>query len=411
MTAFVRVSQRKVNNFEPPPIPGATGSPSNALRPRPQQAARRRRHLHPDADARCSKCRLGLSRTKAGKSPPASARPDMLEATASPGCRPIRASPAAYRRRASPAGRTWGRQNSNPQFQDPSVFNPRVNYSWHRRPPAASRPATSTRRINTEDRRLQPEVRPRQLRRPVQPPGRRRRPTRPPTTSPTSCSARAAPTAIINRSSPTCGSGCTSPTCRTTCKVNRKLTLNARAALRVRDAAVGEGQPPHQLRSGDQHAHPGARTDRSTIARCVNPDRNNFAPRLGLAYAIDDKTVVRAGYGISYIHFNRLGGENLLVVQRPARRRRQHQPAAVSQGLCAATTSADRPASGRPSRAIRRAYTTPANFNPLNVRVNYIPKDNPTGNVQSWHASVQREILPQPAGRRRLRRQQEPRTS
>ena len=28
------------------------------------------------------------------------------------------------------------------------------------------------------------------------------------------------------------------------------------------------------------------------------------------------------------------------------------------------------------------------------MRVNYIPKDNPTGNVQSWHASVQRELLP-----------------
>ena len=28
------------------------------------------------------------------------------------------------------------------------------------------------------------------------------------------------------------------------------------------------------------------------------------------------------------------------------------------------------------------------------MRVNYIPSDNPTGNVQSWHASVQREILP-----------------
>ncbi len=27
---------------------------------------------------------------------------------------------------------TWGRQNSNPQFQDPLVINPRINYSWVR---------------------------------------------------------------------------------------------------------------------------------------------------------------------------------------------------------------------------------------------------------------------------------------
>jgi hypothetical protein len=35
----------------------------------------------------------------------------------------------------------------------------------------------------------------------------------------------------------------------------------------------------------------------------------------------------------------------------------------------------------------------PANFSTLNARVNYIPRDTPTGNVTSWHASVQRELL------------------
>ncbi len=32
----------------------------------------------------------------------------------------------------------------------------------------------------------------------------------------------------------------------------------------------------------------------------VNPDRNNFAPRLGVAYAPDEKTVIRAGFGSFY---------------------------------------------------------------------------------------------------------------
>ena len=43
----------------------------------------------------------------------------------------------------------------------------------------------------------------------------------------------------------------------------------------------------------------------------INPDKNNFAPRLGLAYNLTRKTVIRSGGGISYVHFNRLGGENL----------------------------------------------------------------------------------------------------
>lgn len=32
-----------------------------------------------------------------------------------------------------------------------------------------------------------------------------------------------------------------------------------------------------------------------------NPDRNNFAPRVGLAYSVNAKTVLRAGYALSYI--------------------------------------------------------------------------------------------------------------
>ena len=32
----------------------------------------------------------------------------------------------------------------------------------------------------------------------------------------------------------------------------------------------------------------------------VNPDRNNFAPRLGLSYSVNDKTIVRAGVGTFY---------------------------------------------------------------------------------------------------------------
>jgi hypothetical protein len=33
----------------------------------------------------------------------------------------------------------------------------------------------------------------------------------------------------------------------------------------------------------------------------VNPDRNNFGPRLGFAYTLTPKTVVRGGYGVSYV--------------------------------------------------------------------------------------------------------------
>jgi Carboxypeptidase regulatory-like domain/TonB dependent receptor len=46
----------------------------------------------------------------------------------------------------------------------------------------------------------------------------------------------------------------------------------------------------------------------------VNPDRTNFGPRLGFAYSINDKTVVRGGYGIYYapVVYNDFGNTGVL---------------------------------------------------------------------------------------------------
>ena len=49
----------------------------------------------------------------------------------------------------------------------------------------------------------------------------------------------------------------------------------------------------------------------------INPDKNDFAPRLGLAYQVTDKMVVRGGYGVFYQHYNRIGSESLLELNPP----------------------------------------------------------------------------------------------
>jgi len=49
----------------------------------------------------------------------------------------------------------------------------------------------------------------------------------------------------------------------------------------------------------------------------VNPDRNNFAPRVGIVYKLDDKTVLRGGYGIFYNLFDRVGSEDQLALNVP----------------------------------------------------------------------------------------------
>ena len=88
-------------------------------------------------------------------------------------------------------------------------------------------------------------------------------------------------------------------------------------------------------------ANDGSISDRAL----VDPDRNNFGPRLGFAYTPMPSTVVRGGWGISYVHFNRTGVGEPAADQRAAGRQRRRQP--------------DRPDGGRrscrPSRAIRPA--------------------------------------------------------
>src|SRR5260370_6518214 len=42
----------------------------------------------------------------------------------------------------------------------------------------------------------------------------------------------------------------------------------------------------------------------------VNDYYKNVGPRLGLAYQIDPKTVIRASYGVMYTHGNGVGGGN-----------------------------------------------------------------------------------------------------
>src|SRR5262249_47901931 len=49
----------------------------------------------------------------------------------------------------------------------------------------------------------------------------------------------------------------------------------------------------------------------------VQPDRNNWAPRSGAVYKLDDKTILRGGYGVFYNLFDRVGSEDQLALNLP----------------------------------------------------------------------------------------------
>ncbi len=59
-------------------------------------------------------------------------------------------------------------------------------------------------------------------------------------------------------------------------------------------------------------------TDGSLLQRSlVNPDRNNFAPRAGVVYKLDDNTILRGGWGVFYNLFDRVGSEDQLSLNLP----------------------------------------------------------------------------------------------
>ncbi len=111
----------------------------------------------------------------------------------------------------------------------------------------------------------------------------------------------------------------------------------------------------------------------------VNPDYKDFGPRLGLAYSLDAKTVIRAGYGISYSFFNRPGSAIEGI----------NGPLAVF-GTLTQTALPGSPGFLTTQTGFNAGIGT--TFNPINTNNDYIPANTRWPYIQSWVFSIQREI-------------------
>jgi len=197
-------------------------------------------------------------------------------------------------------------------------------------------------------------------------------------------------------------------------RLNSKLTINAG----LRYELVTPQWEKHNLLAnfdpGTQSlitAKGGSLYDRAL----VHTPKLDFAPRLGLAYSIDPKTVVRAGYGISFAQYNREGGENLLVynlpnivntniVQYPQFADTADTGSATLLPVCTPdqagapyTAANPTPCFRTTSQGYPTGLTSPANVTAksnLTAQARYIPKDLPTGYVQAYHLTVQRQVGP-----------------
>jgi len=110
----------------------------------------------------------------------------------------------------------------------------------------------------------------------------------------------------------------------------------------------------------------------------IMPDRNNFAPRLGLAFQLNDKTVVRSAYGIFYTHNELWGVVNRMVSAFPFH---------VNVGFPTDQVT--------PNLVVRNGFpigVLDPEMQPPNPRTVSFSQTFPAGYTQQWNFNIQRQL-------------------
>jgi hypothetical protein len=378
LSGFGRFSQRKVNIFNEPTIPGLSGGNSNGFTRvlNQQTSAALTWTLSPQS---VLEGRLGVSRTRAGKEPPLIGGASMLALYGITGLPTDPALTGGLTSQTISGYSGLGRQATNPQFQNPLSYDWKLNYSRVT--------GRNTLKVGYEFNKINTEVND------VNPlygrdayAGGFSRPTGGPADG-TSYSLAdfyfglRSQYALANYVVGNYRQNMTFLYAQDDFRVTPKLTVNL--GLRW-EYATPRWERDNVLSNFDPStntillAKDGSIYDRAL----VNPDRNNFGPRIGFAYSLAKNTVLRGGYGMSYIHQNRVGSADLLGINFP-----QVVIATINQSN---TTD---PAFRTTQQGYPTGLTDSRNFSVANANIAYIPKNFPTSYVQSVFFSVQREIV------------------
>ncbi len=125
----------------------------------------------------------------------------------------------------------------------------------------------------------------------------------------------------------------------------------------------------------------------------VDPNYKNFGPRIGFAEQVNPHTVFRGGYGISYAYLFRFGGEGLLAYNGPnnytATLPSNQNP---SQGICTSLTQDPTTCFRRTQDGYQTDFAGPTNFSTTKAQTRYTPQDFKPAYVQAFHVGVQQEL-------------------
>ena len=126
----------------------------------------------------------------------------------------------------------------------------------------------------------------------------------------------------------------------------------------------------------------------------VNPSLGDYAPRIGFAYALTPTVAIRGGYGTSFAHYTRAGSGDILPINAPNAlfvSVTQPNPTKSTTTVCPAGQSAtscyvtwDQ---GYPANLV-----VPTNFNPGTDNVTYVPQNTKDTYVESFFLSMQKSL-------------------
>jgi hypothetical protein len=390
MTAFLRFDQRKDLPYYQPDIPGPSGGNGNGyIHALAQQAAAG--YTWTLSGDSLIDARLGFNHMLAGKSPPYLGGPSMEDLYGIPGLPTSSNLTGGLNSQNISGFSQLGRQTSNPQFQNPTSFDPKLNYSLVK--------GRHAMKMGYEFEGIRTEVLD------VNPlygedtyGGQFSKPTCTELGEASGCSIKS-DSASYNLADFLFGLPSTiqlgndlvtnlrqhihSLYFQDDWRITSKLTLNLgmrwdfATPLWERDNLWSDFDPTTDTMI---RATNGSLYDRSL----VHPDYKDFGPRIGLAYSPSPTMVWRGGYGISYSFDNRPGSAQEGI----------NAPLALFGILNQAI-----PAGGAiPSTFLttQQSFTTnidsPANFNPLASNVDYIPSNTKWPYTQSWFLSLQQEL-------------------
>ena len=386
MTTFLRWSQRKDISFFGPSDPGPSGGDGNGfIRAIQQQAAAG--YTWTVTPTSLFEARLGFTHVLGGKAPPYLGGADIAAQYGIQGLPSSLSGGFPTQVVSGFSNPTFGRQATNPQFQNPTSWNPKFNYSIVRGGHSI-KAGYEFLMIRTEVLDINP------LYGMDTYGGQYSKPTCAQLGQPSGCTVVAdatsynladfffgLPSAIAQGSNLTTNmrQHVHSFYVQDDWRVTPKLTLNL--GLRY-EYATPVWDRDNYWSNFDPATNTLVRaTGGSLFNRAlVNADRADWGPRIGAAYSVDPKTSVRAGYGISYTFFNRPGSaiENI------------NGPLAVF-GVFNQTALPGQAGFLTTQNGFNAGIGT--TFNTLTTNNDYIPADMKWPRIQSWMVSVQREIF------------------